>query len=230
MLVGAGARGQVRRAAAVLAEGSFDDPENARIILLAAGGLVLLAVLVGLGTLWWWRTVKVEHPALAPLEVMGTRSWWKGDYTSRRRRLEDARPAGAQPFDAVPASSDDPVDLEAAALASPPEFDDLLEVPLSGEGALAEVAAAGAQPDAVAAVVVEAAAGEAVEGEVVGAEVPVPAPAVAAPPVIVVAAGAPTEDAGAIAHEVAHVGADDTSVSAEVPRPIDPLLRMQQSE
>ena len=203
----------------MLAEGSFDDPENARIILLAAGGLVLLAVLVGLGTLWWWRTVKVEHPALAPLEVMGTRSWWKGDYTSRRRRLEDARPAGAQPFDAVPASSDDPVDLEAAALASPPEFDDLLEV-----------AAAGAQPDAVAAVVVEAAAGEAVEGEVVGAEVPVPAPAGAAPPVIVVAAGAPTEDAGAFAHEVAHVGADDTSVSAEVPRPIDPLLRMQQSE
>ena len=113
----------------VLLAQTFDDPENARTILLSAMGLVLLGVLIAAGTVWWWRSSEVEHPALGPLEVMGSRSWWKGDYTSRRRRLEAARPAGAEPIDPPATSTSAPVDLEAAALASPREFDDLLESP-----------------------------------------------------------------------------------------------------
>ena len=73
----------MRAIGAVLGADTFDDPENARVILLSAAGLLLLAVLVAAGTIWWWRSSRVEHPALGPLEVMGSRSWFKGDYTSR---------------------------------------------------------------------------------------------------------------------------------------------------
>ena len=39
--------------AGLLGAERFEDPENARTILLMAGGLVLLAVLVSVGTVWW---------------------------------------------------------------------------------------------------------------------------------------------------------------------------------
>lgn len=105
----------------------FEDPENARTILLMAGGLVVLAVLVAAGTVWWWRSTKVEHPALGPLEVMGARSWWKGDYSTRRRRLDAARPAG-EPIDGEAVAAD-AVDLDAVRRGSPPQFDDLADGP-----------------------------------------------------------------------------------------------------
>ncbi len=107
---------------------SFEDPEHARIIYLAAGGLVLIAMLVIVGTVWWWRSVAVEHPSLGPLEVMGTKSWWKGDHNARQDVLDSVRPAGAEPGDEsliVP----DPVDLLEADRTRPIDFDDLLEDP-----------------------------------------------------------------------------------------------------
>ena len=98
-------------------------------------GIFVLAVLVAAGTIWWWRSSRVEHPALGPLEVMGSRSWFKGDYTSRRRRLEAARPEGAESTDGSVLLGSTPVDLEAAALATPPRFDDPAEAgPLDGAG------------------------------------------------------------------------------------------------
>jgi hypothetical protein len=127
MVAAVGAYGNGRTAGFGLLGASFDDPENARIILLSAGALVVLGLLIAAGTVWWWRSSEIEHPALGPLEVMSSRSWWKGDYTSRRRRLEAARPEGAEPVDPPAVASSDPVDLEAAALASPPEFHDLIE-------------------------------------------------------------------------------------------------------
>lgn len=113
----------------VLLADTFDDPENARIILLSAAGLVVMGLLIAAGTVWWWRSSEVEHPALGPLEVMSSRSWWKGDYASRRRRLEEVRPEGAELLDPPAAAPSDPVDLKASALAQPQEFDDLLEFP-----------------------------------------------------------------------------------------------------
>lgn len=109
----------------------FDDPENARTILLMAGGLVVLGVLVAIGTVWWWRSTEVEHPALGPLEVMSTRKWWNGDYNSRHRRLEAARPVGAE---ATAAPADEPVDLQAAERSDPPHFDDLADAPAADLG------------------------------------------------------------------------------------------------
>lgn len=103
---------------------TFEDPERARVIYLAAGGLVLVALLVIAGTVWWWRSAAVEHPALGPLEVMGTKSWWNSDQSDRRERLESVRPDGAEPGDTsliVP----DPVDLLDDDRTRPIDFDDL---------------------------------------------------------------------------------------------------------
>jgi len=107
---------------------SFEDPEHARIIYMAASGLVLIAVLVVVGTVWWWRSAAVEHPSLGPLEVMGTKSFWSGDESERRDRLDSVRPQGAEPGDEsliVP----DPVDLLDADRTRPLDFDDLRELP-----------------------------------------------------------------------------------------------------
>ncbi|MFT3854153.1 MAG: hypothetical protein QM733_15630 [Ilumatobacteraceae bacterium] len=60
---------------AVLAASNFTDPEHERLIWLAVGGLVLLGVLLAIATVIWWRGTKGEHAALAPLEVMGDRSF-----------------------------------------------------------------------------------------------------------------------------------------------------------
>ena len=82
------------------------------MIYLAAGGLVLLAVLLGVGTWWWWRNAKVEHPALAPLEVMGTRRWVTFDHPDQQRRLESVRPAVVGAVEAEPPVPAEPVDLD----------------------------------------------------------------------------------------------------------------------
>ncbi len=112
----------------MLLAANFEDPENARIIYLAAGGLMLIAVLVIIGTVWWWRSVAVEHPSLGPLEVMGTKSWFKGDHNTRQDVLDSVRPDGAEPGDTsliVP----DPVDLLEMDRTRPLDFDDLLDDP-----------------------------------------------------------------------------------------------------
>lgn len=176
---------------------SFDDPQNARVILLSAAALVLLGLLIAAGTVWWWRSSEVEHPALGPLEVMGSRSWWKGDYALRRRRLEEARPTGAQPVEPTSTPSSEPVDLEAAAMASPPEFDDLFEFPLAADPEPLGLDDDGESADpAVAAAAVEDEPGD------------VDAPGDGS------TAGLPDDNESL----------DDTVAAA--PRPIDPLLRL----
>ncbi len=191
----------------VLLAETFDDPQNARTILLSAAGLVLVGVLIAAGTVWWWRSSEVEHPALGPLEVMSSRSWWKGDYTSRRRRLEAARPEGAEPIDPPATSTSTPVDLEASALASPQEFDDLLEFPP-------------VVPE------IEADVESDVEGDadLCGEQ---PAPEAEAVP----AADEPHDNTAAERTAADDTAADDTAADdtavAALQRPIDPLLRLQ---
>jgi len=108
---------------ALIADGSFADPTNARTVYLAAGGLLLLALVLGVGTWLWWRSAKVEHPALGPLEVMSRKQWRLDDFAGRRRRLDEARPDGAAPQFVPP----EPVDLDAAQAERPERFDDLAD-------------------------------------------------------------------------------------------------------
>ncbi len=108
--------------------GSFTDPENARTIYLAAGTLLVVAVVLAIATVVWWRKGTTEHPALGPLEAMGARGWWRADYTERRRRLETARPEGAEGVaSTAAANASEPVDLHALAHSGPTDYDDLLD-------------------------------------------------------------------------------------------------------
>ena len=108
---------------AVLSD-SFSDPHNERLILIAVGGLILLGILMAAATVIWWRNNRIEHAALAPLEVMGERSWWKGNFAERRRRLDDAR---GRARDEHGAEFGEAVDLSAAHRSFRPGFADLIE-------------------------------------------------------------------------------------------------------
>ena len=104
----------------------FTDPQNARLVWIASGGLALVGVALLVGTVLWWRSSRVEHPALGPLEVMSARSFFKAADGEQRRMLDEVRPDGAKP---VGAQRPDPVDLSAAAAQSHAVgFDDLREV------------------------------------------------------------------------------------------------------
>ena len=106
--------------------GDFNDPTNERLIYLSAAGLALLGLGLLFGTLIWWRRGRQEHPALAPLEVMSTRSWENSPEAERRRKLEQVRLSGAAGSVEEPIVAP-PVDLEALVRSVPEDFDDLRE-------------------------------------------------------------------------------------------------------
>ena len=117
----------------------FSDPKNEQTIYLMAGGLTLLGIGLIVATIWWWRTTRIEHTALAPLEVMSDRSWRSASWGDRRRRLESVRSASnGRPV------VDDPhlqeIDLDALLSSMPVDFDDLRESPVSTEPSAAAAA------------------------------------------------------------------------------------------
>lgn len=107
--------------AGVVAAGQFTDARHARLIYFAAAGLFVVGVVLGVGTWLWWRSAKVEHPSLGPLEVMGTRRWRRADFMERTRRLEAVRPIPGTEAPATP----ELVDLDDRE--HPHDFGDLAE-------------------------------------------------------------------------------------------------------
>lgn len=110
---------------AVLAASNFTDPEHERLIWLAAGGLVLLGVLLLVVTVVWWRGTKGEHAALATLEVMGDRSFPTLTPVEQDRRLDAVRLHLEGDVEPVGRSAPEPVDLDEALRSFEPGFDDL---------------------------------------------------------------------------------------------------------
>jgi hypothetical protein len=106
--------------------GDFSDPTNERIIYLSAAGLAIVGVALLVGTILWWRRGRREHPALAPLEIMGGRAWTKAPEGDRRRRLDQVRVGGGGQEGEEPVRAD-PVDLQALVRSVPQAFDDLRE-------------------------------------------------------------------------------------------------------
>ena len=215
----------VWRTAGIIADGTFDDPENARIIYLAAGGLLLIAVGLGVGTWIWWRNAKVEHPALGPLEVMGSRRWSRSDFNERRRRLDAARPAHEAD------SADDaaaaevvvaPIDLESVLTRDDPEnFDDLLDPDARAEPPADPVPVAVSEAEPVAEAAAEVAAESEPEPEHEQLELVAIAEAVPPRPAVITVDTAPKR-AEPTDDTVTEVTDGDPT-----PVPIDPLLRLQ---
>ncbi|MEO5899976.1 MAG: hypothetical protein ABIR68_07550 [Ilumatobacteraceae bacterium] len=107
----------------------FTDPAHERTIYLAAGGLALLGIALLAGTIVWWRATKGEHAALAPLELMGQRSWEKAPYTDRIRRLESVRiRSEGEPVEPGLSRSEE-IDLDELLRSFQPGFDDLRDEP-----------------------------------------------------------------------------------------------------
>ncbi|MEN9822309.1 MAG: hypothetical protein RLZ04_735 [Actinomycetota bacterium] len=79
-------------AVGIIAEGTFTDPENSRRIMIAVVGLLVVAAVVLVGTVVWWRRARVEHPALAPLETMASRRYASADADGRSEMLDEVRP------------------------------------------------------------------------------------------------------------------------------------------
>lgn len=72
---------------------ALSDPDNARLLLLAAAGLAALGVLLTVVTVLWWRTTRQEHPVLGPLATMGERAWVRADAPRQAELLDEARPS-----------------------------------------------------------------------------------------------------------------------------------------
>ena len=105
---------------------TFSDPTNERLIYMAAAGLVLVGVALLVGTIVWWHRGRQEHPALAPLEVMGSHGWEKAPEGERRRLLNSVRING-EPVPEAEVMRPDAVDLQALVRSVPQAFDDLRE-------------------------------------------------------------------------------------------------------
>ena len=78
------------------------------VALLVALGAVMVAVAV-----WLVRSTRGDHPALAPLETMGDRSFRRASTDRRATRLSEARPPGAPPPAPIVPLDDEPEDAEA---------------------------------------------------------------------------------------------------------------------
>lgn len=113
----------------------LSDSAADRRIYLAAGGLVLLGLVMTIATAWWWHATRPDDPALGPLEVMSRKRWLAADDAERRRMLAAARPGDEAPRGTEPAragvavaagATSAVVDLREAASAPLPAIDDLL--------------------------------------------------------------------------------------------------------
>ena len=99
----------VSAAALALFASSVGDPEGTRtitsiVVLLAVLGVALIMI-----AFWLFRLTRPDKELLAPLEVMGERKWRRADPVWQRRRLDEVRPADAQPLQPS---------------AAPPDFDE----------------------------------------------------------------------------------------------------------
>jgi hypothetical protein len=97
--------------AAVLAllASSVGDPEGTRTITSIVLLLIVLGIALVMLAFWLFRLTRPDKELLAPLEVMGERKWRRADPVWQRRRLDEVRPADAQPLQPS---------------AAPPQFDE----------------------------------------------------------------------------------------------------------
>lgn len=77
---------------------AIGDPDSTRTVLAIIALLVVLGIALVMLAFWLRRQTRPDPELLAPLELMGRRSWRRGDPVWQRRRLDDVRPPQAVPL------------------------------------------------------------------------------------------------------------------------------------
>lgn len=99
------------------------DPDGTRAVTSIVTLLVVIGLLLVMVAVWLFRTTRHDPEVLAPLEIMGDRSWRRADPVWQRRKLDEVRPEGAEPLQpsAAPPDLDEAFDLGPTVIG----FDDL---------------------------------------------------------------------------------------------------------
>ncbi len=102
---------------------TIGDPEGTRTITSLVALLVALGLALAMVAIWLFKSTRPDPELLAPLEAMGERGWRRLDPVGQRRRLDELRPADADPIEpsVAPPEFDDAFDMTP----SSPGFDDL---------------------------------------------------------------------------------------------------------
>jgi hypothetical protein len=110
------------------------DPSRTRTVYLAIALLVALGAALVVLTVWLVRRTRVDPDVLAPLELMGDRSWRRAsDVDTRVQRLDEVRPDGALTLAAIaPMLASDPGDEDAAHVAVDPGDGEVVDGPVQG--------------------------------------------------------------------------------------------------
>lgn len=111
------------------------ESEASLRVYLAAGGLVILGLVLLLLTIWWWRSTRPESAVLGPLEVMSERRFARAHDSDRRRMIDGHRPQGALALEGA-ASAPVPVDLGSLVRDHPIDFGDLRDPALADQAEL----------------------------------------------------------------------------------------------
>ena len=74
------------------------DPEGTRTVIAIIALLVVMGLALIMVAFWLRRSTRPDPEFLAPLELMGERSWRNGDPVWQRRRLDEVRPDDAIPL------------------------------------------------------------------------------------------------------------------------------------
>lgn len=98
---------------------TIGDPDGTRTITAIIALLVAIGLALVLLAVWLFKSTRPDRDLLAPLEVMGERSWRRKDPVWQRRRLDEVRPVGAHPL---------------VSIAAPPELDESFEAGPSATG------------------------------------------------------------------------------------------------
>lgn len=102
---------------------TIGDPDGTRTVTSIIALLVALGLALAMVAVWLYRNTRPDPELLGPLEVMGERRWRRSDPVAQRRRLDEARPADADPL--VPRTEAPQLDAAFEAGPTAPGFDDL---------------------------------------------------------------------------------------------------------
>ncbi len=78
--------------------GGVGDVDGERTVVAIIALLTVLGIALVMLAVWMWRVTRPDPELLAPLELMGERSWRRRDPVSQRRKLDEVRPTDADPL------------------------------------------------------------------------------------------------------------------------------------